>query len=412
MRKLFAALALMLLLSGCSISTEDISSLMDDYGLNEIASEALHGVSEAKKESDHEGKSEESDPEDECYFLKDGTRHAYESLSEEEQIWYDDLERAISSMEESVQLSDEGIKAGLDKTDVEKIYTCIFLDHPEFFYSAGSYSYVEHTKDDVLIGIEVQPNYSYDRDKAVSRKKKIDKAVKKILSGIDEDADDYEKIKYVYEFLIVNTDYDTEASDNQNIYSVFVGKKSVCQGYAKAAQYLLNEMGMECLLVQGTGKGEAHGWNIVKSNGNYYHLDVTWGDAGAQPFSDARVSDFPGEVRYDYLCVTTEEINRNHNLEEIVPLPYCDQKEDNYYVREDLIFTSVDPEKLEQVFGEASEDDRWMVTIKCSSQKCFNEMMKHLIEDGYVHDYHPAYEEQASYSCNEDLWVLTFWVTN
>ena len=55
------------------------------------------------------------------------------------------------------------------------------------------------------------------------------------------------------------------APDNQNIYSALVGKRTVCAGYARSAQYLLQKMGMECIYVTGTcANGEAHAWNQVK----------------------------------------------------------------------------------------------------------------------------------------------------
>ena len=98
------------------------------------------------------------------------------------------------------------------------------------------------------------------------------------MSGADEEADQYAKVKYVYDTIIRETDYDPASPDNQNVYSVFVNNRSVCQGYAKAIQYLLNRLGVECTLVLGTvesGEGqEGHAWNLVKVDGEYYYVDA------------------------------------------------------------------------------------------------------------------------------------------
>ena len=63
---------------------------------------------------------------------------------------------------------------------------------------------------------------------------------------------DYQKILYVYEYIVNTVDYDLEAADNQNIYSVFVNRRSVCAGYSKATQYLLERLGVFCTYVTGT----------------------------------------------------------------------------------------------------------------------------------------------------------------
>ena len=85
------------------------------------------------------------------------------------------------------------------------------------------------------------------------------------------------KILYVYEKIVDEVDYDESAPDNQNIYSIFVNRQSVCAGYSKATQYLLEQLGVFCTYVTGkTTEGGNHAWNLVKCNGDYYYVDTTW----------------------------------------------------------------------------------------------------------------------------------------
>lgn len=62
----------------------------------------------------------------------------------------------------------------------------------------------------------------------------------------------------------------------------------MCEGYAKILQQVLKTTGIDCKYISGIGRswidptreeGEAHGWNQVKIDGQWYNCDLTW-DAG------------------------------------------------------------------------------------------------------------------------------------
>lgn len=345
------------------------------------------------------------------HFLQKGSRYARKRLNSAQKLWYDDIEHILGSMETDVELSSEGIDDGLTEEDLALVFNCVCMDHPELFYVDG-YSYASHVIGESVVGYVFSGSYGMDRDEALRREKEIQQAAKAFLDGLPNDGknlDDYEKIKYVYEKLILETEYSLDAPDNQTIYSALVGKESVCQGYSKALQYLLNELGVECTLVQGVAQGQPHGWNLVKADGEYYYVDVTWGDNAYHPNVGTMAAP---EILYDYLLVTTDEISVDRKIDEVVPLPACTATADNYFVREDAYFESLDQAGLQMLFTMATPENAWQVSIKCADKECYDEVKDFLLRKNKIFDYYPVGGNQISYYQNEELHCLTFWVTN
>lgn len=370
------------------------------------------------EEDAHEsGGEEDADAQEEISFLMpEAVRFACERLSETERVWYYDMERLLGGFGEKIQLDNAGLEAGLEAEDVDRIFQCVLNDHPELFFVEG-YSYTRYTRGEKTTAIEFSGTYTMDLETALARREEIDEAAERILSGVSSSAGDYEKVKYVYDTLIRETDYELGAPDNQNIYSVFVNHLSVCQGYAKATQYLLNRLGVECTLVLGTvDAGEGHAWNLVKVEGDYYYVDTTWGDAsyrteGGQ--GDLDETDFKvPEVNYDYLNVTTAELLRTHTLGGEVEMPLCTQMKANYYVRENALFSVYDEEQLQALFARALEQGRDDVTVKCADKACFDQIYAALIQEHEIFQYLPDHNGSVAYAQNEDQLSLTFWVTN
>ena len=191
-----------------------------------------------------------------------------------------------------------------------------------------------------------------------------------------------------------------------------MGGSSVCQGYAKATQYLLNHLGVPCTLVQGrVDTGEAHAWNLVQVDGSFYYVDTTWGDASYQMEDGSAESTLP-EINYDYLCVTTEDLLRTHSIDSVVPMPECTDRAANYYVREGAYFTTYDEVQMQEIFDRAWESGRTDVTVKCADEGCYQTVCDALIGEQEIFRYLPENHSTISYAQNEKQLSLTFWVTN
>lgn len=347
------------------------------------------------------------------FLDKEADDFALGSLSGAEAAWYHEMESILGSFGEGVRLSGEGLRAGLAEEDIDRIFQCVLNDHPELFYVEG-YSYVKYSREDEVTAIEFSGTYSMDSESALLRRQEIERAAEEILAGISPEASDYDKVKYVYDTIITATDYELQAQDNQNIYSVLVNHRSVCQGYAKTTQYLLNRLGVECTLVLGTvGNGEGHAWNLVKVDGSYYYVDTTWGDASYQLGETDGAAGFGmPAISYDYLNITTEDLTRTHAIGGEVPMPVCTAREANYYVREGAWFDCVDSEQLRQFFDRTAAASRTDVTVKCADVFCYEEMIRFLIDGQKIFDFWKDAGSHIAYAKNENQLSLTFWVTN
>lgn len=86
---------------------------------------------------------------------------------------------------------------------------------------------------------------------------------------------DFQKIQFVYNYILDHVEYDYTLANRSAYHALFEGK-AVCEGCAALLYRLLSGMNVPCRIITGQGLRERHAWNIVKLEGNWYYLDVTW----------------------------------------------------------------------------------------------------------------------------------------
>ena len=285
---------------------------------------------------------------------------AFGALSDGRKLVYAQLLDGIVAKKESFEVT------GATKDDIEPAYRALLADHPELFWVDGSTNYTYYEGHDT---VTVTPGLNMELGKVDEVRTQIESAANAFLSTVPKGASNFDVAKLAYEYIINTVDYNEAADQSQNIQSVFLGHASVCAGYARAYEYLLQKAGLSCGFVEGRipSSGEEHAWNIVCADGKYTYVDVTWGDPtypgleGASP-----------EISYDYLGLTTEEIVRDdHEFDDASIWPTCDSPQLSYYAHEGLLFEGYDTGALSEAFWQQYNGGQSAIAFKFSNQDAY-----------------------------------------
>lgn len=232
---------------------------------------------------------------------------------------YDKIEKEIRHHKGYLYIGNE-----MSKEDIRYAIRWIMRDNPDIFWFAHQYHY-----DEVNSIIHFQYTFSAERVKTIQQS---------INDVIENDfCIDYvkkltqqEQVAYVYKWLVTYCNYNANSAYNQSIYSVFVRRNSVCTGYAKAAQYLFNLLGLESRLVFGRLHNDKedgrHCWNLVKVDNEHYHFDACFGDSildNVALKSSVQELFKIDDINYNFLGTSTDEMLKTRSIEDIETLPEC-----------------------------------------------------------------------------------------
>lgn len=255
------------------------------------------------------------------FYVPEGMATDYYSLTaltDAEKEVYDNVLNDLGNLRERVPLE-------VDSTILQKVLNTIRVEQLAYFLISDRG--IDVNKETQQFNIWYK--YRFTADEISSMNIASERAAREIMEQITPDMDDYEKLKYFHNYLVLNCENDTESPYSDTIYGALVQKKALCEGYAKAFSYLCNLAGIENTIVTGETT-VPHMWNMVKLGGNWYHVDVTWDNP-----DDALHKEYSDVILYQYFMVTDSVIENNHTIWNIpAEPPKANGRNENYFVRE------------------------------------------------------------------------------
>ena len=225
---------------------------------------------------------------DQCF------KYHYQLLNKKQKQLYQIIYNIAYTRKQNIYIKEKEI----DK--VSKIVNAVLKDHPELFYIK---EWSLNTKG--LFNFE----YSMKEKEILKDQKRIKKIVKQLKEDT-QNLKSYQKIKYIYDDVITHCKYNEQAKYNQEIISVLINHQSVCSGYAKTMQYLLNQLHFKATFLTGKtikGRRDKHAINMIKYDNDYYYIDATWGDL---------VLDDEEIINNNYLMFDSQTMKQMYDLDD------------------------------------------------------------------------------------------------
>lgn len=224
---------------------------------------------------------------------KYSSNYIYNNLNSDERKFWDALDHVcyqyLTSQDDAIgQQTREGIVympniyespiyySTLTLERAAEIFLMFNYSNPQYYFMDGVYVYIESSN--IFV-----PTF-YEEFRSGSARSKATQAMKNTItsweSTIASAGSTEQKAKAAHDLIAKKVQYDDNYLTNpenpfhQSAYSVFCDDHSVCAGYTKAFEMLMNGAGIDTIALLSTD----HAWNMIKINDSWYHTDCTWDD--------------------------------------------------------------------------------------------------------------------------------------
>ncbi|MDD4503249.1 MAG: transglutaminase domain-containing protein [Clostridiaceae bacterium] len=263
--------------------------------------------------------------------------------------------------------------------DINAVLKKVLAENVDLGFVSGCNASFTRTmgKDGAVVELKLQ--YLYPAEKIAAMRRLTDSNANDIIKNIIKpEMDEYERVLAVHDYVIkssrydrLNSDRDTVPPEEHEAYGVIVKGIGVCDSYAKAVKLLLEKAGVQCMLVEGSKVGDAgqglndvdHAWNIVRIDGEYYHVDATWNDVSEERDSI--------EMVYHHFNLNDEEMQKTH-IWDRSKYPPCSGTKFNYFKYNKLIANNHEETLAMMVKAISNREKKLLVKIADYKSSIYN----------------------------------------
>lgn len=352
--------------------------------------------------------------EDERIYYNDGDdiHPAYNQLAEETRELYTTMYGMLINGQMTLTIED------WDYDSITAAYTAIVKDHPELFWlNEGCTIETSSEEDSYSYGTTsvITPMLNFDLGEISEKNSTFRSILNPLIEEAKTFASTYEKVLYVHDYLVNNTEYDSDEaaiiaanengeggvrSEAATAYGCIVNKKAVCSGYSAAFQAMMNMLDIKCGRIAGSDlAGNSHEWNYVYIQGEYYFVDVTWDDPSTENGTSV--------LSHEYLLVTEDEILKTHRIDGGQYYPDCQYSDMNYHNYNNLYVDEYTFDAVSAIINRETAEGNTAVEIKFGSVAEQRKAFSELIEDRRIFEF-DAFKSGVSYTVSSSETVLIF----
>lgn len=244
-------------------------------------------------------------------------KYYYNTLNATDRRLYDLIRMSIENRNVRID-----VPKAISAEHFTSILSDILYDSPQYYYV-----YTEILMKSSILNKSVEIKFMYqEKDISIINQKVCNRSKWLLNKFCKNKKSEYEKIKSLYEYFVCNCMYASDTKyETYSIVGALLNEEAVCQGYAFAFKYLMDQIGIKGIVVEGKLDGVGHAWNIVWINGMAYHVDIT-----------AAITTSRGAgIRYDYLLQNDGFMLKTHIWKKGV-YPKCVNCDMNYFEVENM----------------------------------------------------------------------------